>query len=106
MFRRLLRIGVLIALVGLPVGLAYGGWQYTRTKHIRQSLYDAFEPVAVTNCELKRFGDANDGGYLMCGNLLTEAEVAYSYGINGADNWGCQVSETLTVPVHQYDCFN
>jgi hypothetical protein len=106
MLRSVLRIGVLTALVGLTVGLGFGGWQYTRTKHIRQSLYDAFEPVAVTNCELKRFGDANDGGYLMCGNLLTGTEVAYSYGINGADNWGCQVSQTLTVPVHQYDCFN
>ena len=106
MFRSLLRIGGVIALVGLSIGLGCGGWQYTRTKHIRQSLYDAFEPVAVTNCEVKRFGDANDGGYLLCGNLLTEVEVAYSYGINGGDNWGCQVSKTLTVPVHQYDCFN
>ena len=59
MFRPLVRIGGLMALVGVIVGLGCGGWQYTRAKYIRQSLYDAFEPVAVTNCELKRFGDAN-----------------------------------------------
>jgi hypothetical protein len=106
MLRKLLRIGVLIALVGLIVGLGYGGWQYTRSKQIRQALYDAIEPVAVTNCELKRFGDANDGGYLLCGNFLSGTEVAYSYGINGTDNWGCEISKALAVPVHQYDCFN
>ncbi len=27
-------------------------------------------------------------------------------GINGADSWGCQVSQTLAVPVHQDHCFN
>jgi hypothetical protein len=106
MLRRLLRLARLIVLVGLAAGLGYAGWQYTRTKQIRQSLYEAIEPVAVANCELKRFGDANDGGYLLCGNLLTGAQVAYSYGINGTDNWGCQISEALKVPVHQYDCFN
>jgi hypothetical protein len=106
MFRRVRRIGALIVLVALTVGLGYAGRQYTRAKQIRQSLYIAFEPVAVTNCELKRFGDANDGGYLLCGNLLADAQVAYSYGINGTDNWGCQIANTLSVAVHQYDCFN
>lgn len=106
MFRRMLWVGVLIAVVVLVAGLGHAGWQYTQTKQIRQALYDAFEPVTVTNCELKRFGDAHDGGYLLCGNLLTEAQVAYSYGINGTDNWGCQISEILKVAVHQYDCFN
>ena len=106
MFRRLLRLAVLSVLVGLVAALGYAGWQYTRTKPIRQSLYAAIEPVTVTNCELKRFGDAHDGGYLLCGNLLTGAQVAYSYGINGTDNWGCQISESLKVAVHQYDCFN
>ena len=26
--------------------------------------------------------------------------------ISGYDGWGCEVSTTLRVPVHQYDCFN
>ena len=106
MFRRLWRLAVLMVLVVLAAELGYAVWQYTRTKQIRQSLYAAVEPVTVTNCDLKRFGDANDGGYLLCGNLLTEAQVAYSYGINATDNWGCQISKTLKVAVHQYDCFN
>lgn len=106
MFRRPLRLAVLIVLVALVTGLGYAVWQYTRTKQARQSLYAAIQPVAVTNCELKRFGDGNDGGYLYCGNLLAEAQVAYSYGINATDNWGCQVSKSLKVATHQYDCFN
>jgi len=93
-------------LVGLLIALGYASWQYTQTKQIRQSLYDAFAPVTVINCELERFGDDHDGGYLLCGNLLSEVTVAYSYGINGTDNWGCEVSEKLRVDVHQYDCFN
>jgi hypothetical protein len=48
----------------------------------------------------------NDCGYLLCANLLGEVKSAYSYGISGYDGWGCEVSRTLGVPVHQYDCFN
>lgn len=73
---------------------------------IRRALFDAVQPVRVTNCELARFGEAHDGGYLMCGNLLAGVAAGYSYGIDGFDGWGCQVSNTLKVPVHQYDCFN
>lgn len=100
------RILGLIVVAGLIVGIAYGGREYSRTRQIRQALYNAIEPVAVTNCDLTRFGDPHDGGYLLCGNLLSEAQVGYSYGINGTDNWGCQVSRTLNIGVHQYDCFN
>ena len=106
MIRRALRVSVKLFLVIALVTAIYGGWQYRQAKQTRQALFDAFEPVKVTNCELQRFGDAHDGGYLLCANLLPGAEVAYSYGINGADNWGCQVSKTLNIPVHQYDCFN
>jgi len=106
MLRRFLRITILVVLPVLIFGLGYAGVQYSRARQIRHALYDAFEPVAVTNCELKRFGDPNDGGYLLCGNLLGGAQVAYSYGINGTDNWGCQMATTLKVAVHQYDCFN
>ncbi len=73
---------------------------------IRQALFDAVQPVRVNNCELARFGEAHDGGYLMCRNLLADVKAGYSYGIDGYDGWGCQISNTLKVPVHQYDCFN
>lgn len=71
----------------------------------RQALFDLVQPVAISNCQLERFGEANDGGYLMCGNLLGEIESAYSYGISGYDKWGCDISTRHRVAVHQYDCF-
>jgi len=77
-----------------------------RVEHGRQHLYDAVQPVKLANCDFKRFGEANDGGYLLCANLLGSVKSAYSYGISGYDQWGCDVSRELSVPVHQYDCFN
>jgi len=72
----------------------------------RQELFDVLQPVALANCRLERFGEANDGGYLMCANLLGDVQSGYSYGISGYDQWGCDISSRLEVPVHQYDCFN
>jgi hypothetical protein len=71
----------------------------------RQELFDLVQPIAIGNCQLERFGEAHDGGYLMCGNLLSDVQSAYSYGIAGYDKWGCDVSTKHRVPVHQYDCF-
>lgn len=72
----------------------------------RRRLFAMLQPVAITNCRLERFGEAHDGGYLMCGNLLAGVEAGYSYGIGGYDKWGCDISDALNVVVHQYDCFN
>ena len=72
----------------------------------RRELFALLQPVALSNCQLERFGEANDGGYLMCGNLLSGIESAYSYGISGYDKWGCDISKKADVTVHQYDCFN
>ena len=72
----------------------------------RQALFDMLQPVALANCQLERFGESHDGGYLMCGNLLGAVQSGYSYGIGGKDKWGCDVSTKLNVTVHQYDCFN
>jgi hypothetical protein len=55
---------------------------------------------------LKRFGSANDGGYLMCENLIEPIDTAYSYGVGINDDWGCDVSQRYHVPVQQYDCFD
>ena len=46
----------------------------------RQALFDLVQPVALSNCQLERFGEKNDGGYLMCANLLREVQAGYSYG--------------------------
>jgi hypothetical protein len=75
------------------------------TRENRQVLWNEIRPVALKNCTLCRIGSANDGGYLMCENLITGIESAYSYGIATEDNWGCQVSLKVSVGIHQYDCF-
>ena len=69
-------------------------------------LYDELQPIRLSNCELERFGEPNDGGYLVCGNLLGAVEGAYSYGISGYDQWGCDISSRLHVTTHEYDCFD
>lgn len=77
-----------------------------REQQARDALFAELQPVKLANCELDRFGEKHDGGYLTCRNLLADVKSAYSYGISGYDGWGCQVSTELKVPVHQYDCFN
>lgn len=74
--------------------------------YMRQKLADEVQPVNVTNCRLARFGEANDGGYVVCENLLADVKTGYSYGISGFDGWGCDISKKLGVTVHQYDCFD
>jgi hypothetical protein len=69
-------------------------------------LFALVQPIKLANCELQRFGEANDGGYLMCANLLQNVQAGYSYGISGYDKWGCDVSTARRIAVHQYDCFN
>lgn len=72
----------------------------------QETLFAELQPIRLANCELERFGEKNDGGYLLCANLLGSVRSAYSYGISGYDGWGCQVSKRLNVAVHEYDCFN
>jgi hypothetical protein len=72
----------------------------------RRALFALLQPVALANCEFERFGEPNDGGYLLCGNLLSRVQSAYSYGISGYDKWGCDISTRLNLSVHQYDCFD
>src|SRR5678815_334434 len=75
-------------------------------RKLREALLAELQPVALKNCTLKRFGSANDGGYLMCENLIEPIDAAYSYGVGPNDDWGCEVSRRYHVPVHQYDCFD
>jgi hypothetical protein len=77
-----------------------------REGQLRQVLLKELQPITLSNCDLRRFGEANDGGYLLCGNLLGDVQSGYSYGISGYDGWGCDISRKLKVKVHQYDCFD
>jgi hypothetical protein len=78
----------------------------SREQHLRETLFGLLTPVALANCTLERFGEPNDGGYLVCANLLEDVGAGYSYGISGYDQWGCDVSRKRGVAVHQYDCFD
>src|SRR5262245_45084378 len=73
-------------------------------RRMRQTLLEELQPVALENCRLGRFGGPNDTGFLMCKNLLDEAEAVYSYGLIGNDDWACDVSQRYQMPVHQYNC--
>ncbi|HXT71478.1 MAG TPA: hypothetical protein VN700_17110 [Vicinamibacterales bacterium] len=108
---------LVVALISVAIGAAVGWWRWSaqnkpqpsvknEVRRIRAELEKELVPIALSNCEWIRVGSANDGGYAMCGNLLEGIETAYSYGIGGNDDWGCQISTTYKVPVHQYDCFN
>jgi hypothetical protein len=73
---------------------------------LREAILAELQPVGLKNCTLARFGSANDGGYLMCENLIEPLDAAYSYGIGPNADWDCDVSRRYHVPVHQYDCFD
>jgi hypothetical protein len=72
----------------------------------RATQFTELQPVELSDCRFERFGERNDGGYLMCGNLLGSVKAGYSYGIAGYDKWGCDIASKLNVRVHEYDCFD
>src|SRR5262249_24461299 len=75
-------------------------------RKLREAILAELHPVVLKNCTLKRFGSANDGGYLMCENLIEPLDAGYSYGVGTNDVWGCEVSRRYHVPVHEYDCLD
>jgi hypothetical protein len=92
-------------LVGLNLESLTDLARAARERYYRHRLYAALRPEPLANCSWARFGHPNDGGYLMCDNLLTGVSTAYSYGIEGRDEWGCAIAQKTGAPVHQYDCF-
>ena len=103
MNRVLLLVAILVAGCGRPEPPPDPVQQ--RAEHL-QALFEAIQPVKLANCEFERVGDKDDGGYVICKNLVNRAESLYWYGISATDNWGCTLSARLQKPVHQYDCFN
>jgi hypothetical protein len=89
-----------------PKPIVVSSEEAAEVERIRKELFAEIQPIALANCDLERFGETNDGGYLLCGNLLESVQAGYSYGISGYDGWGCQVSRDVNVKVHQYDCFD
>jgi hypothetical protein len=104
--RRVRWIALVVALVVVAALEAKDVYRYTALRDLRTTLFAAIRPVRLSNCVMKRFGAPHDGGYLLCENLTGQARSAYSYGIDGRDEWGCDVARSYHLPVHQYDCFN
>src|SRR5439155_15515848 len=105
--RRSIRIAfVIIALVAAAAVVIGDFVRRTAARKLREAILAELQPVALKNCTLKRFGSANDGGYLMCENLIEPLDTGYSYGVGPNDDWACEVSRRYHVPVHEYDCFD
>jgi hypothetical protein len=102
-----IRIALVVVAFAAAATVLVGARVHDATgRKLREAILAELEPVALKNCTLKRFGSANDGGYLMCENLIEPLDAAYSYGVGTNDDWGCEVSRRYHVPVHQYDCFD
>src|SRR5437016_13182513 len=97
---------VIIALAAAAAIVITGLARRAAGRKLRKAILAELQPVALKNCTLARFGSANDGGYLMCENLIEPLDAAYSYGIGPDADWDCDVSRRYRVPVHQYDCFD
>jgi len=104
--KRKTRLVVLVvgAIAAVALGLRAVG--PIREYRARAAILDAIQPVTLRNCTLARVGSANDGGYLMCPNLIENPGAAYSYGVGANDEWGCSISTRYRIPVHQYDCYD
>jgi len=107
MKRPWIRIAFVIIALAAATAIAVDDVVYrVPARRLRKAILAELQPVALKNCTFKRFGSANDGGYVMCENLIEPLDAAYSYGVGPNDDWGCEVSRRYHVPVHQYDCFD
>ena len=107
MKRTFIRIALVIILFTGAVIIVIGALvRHAAGRKLRQAILAELQPVTLKDCAFKRFGSANDGGYLMCENLIEPLDAAYSYGVGRNDDWGCEVSRRYHVPVQQYDCFD
>src|SRR5437870_11419690 len=107
MKRSSVRVTLLIIVLAAAAAVVIGDLvRQAAGRKLREAILAELRPVALKNCTLKRFGSANDGGYLMCENLIEPLDAAYSYGVGQNDDWGCEVSRRYHVQVHQYDCFD
>jgi hypothetical protein len=97
---------VLVALVAGAAVLIGDIVHGAAERKLREAILAELQPVGLKNCTLKRFGSANDGGYLMCENLIGPLDSAYSYGVGINDDWGCEMSRQYHVAVQEYDCFD
>jgi hypothetical protein len=105
--RRSIRFTLVVIAFAAAAAVAIGDIAHRATaRRLREAILAELQPVVLKNCTLKRFGSANDGGYLMCENLIEPLDAAYSYGVGPNDDWACELSRRYHIRVHQYDCFD
>jgi hypothetical protein len=105
--RSFIRITFAIIALAAATALMIGGLaRRAAGRKLREAILAELQPVVLKNCTFERFGSVNDGGYLMCRNLIEPLDAAYSYGVGTNDDWGCDVSRRYHVPVYEYDCFD
>ena len=97
---------MIIALAAATAVVIGGLARRAAGRKLRETILAELQPVVLKNCTFERFGSANDGGYLMCQNLIEPIDAAYSYGVGPNDDWGCEMSRRYHVPLYQYDCFD
>lgn len=54
-----------------------------------EELLRVLQPYNDTDCEYKRYGDANEGGYVACQNFFKYSDAFVNVGIEGRDKLGC-----------------
>ena len=96
---------MIIALAAASAVVIGGLARRAAGRKLREAILAELQPVALKNCTFERFGSANDGGYLMCENLIEPLDAAYSYGVGPNDDWGCDVSRRYHVPVYRVRLF-
>jgi len=70
-----------------------------------KGLFESFKICG--KCQtFERFGEAHDGGYLMCMDGLAKGSetAAYSLGVEKHDQWSEDVASKLGLTVNQFDC--
>src|SRR6266542_6028618 len=66
MKRPFIRITFVIIALAAAAAVVIGDLaRHAAGRKLREGILAELQPVALKNCTLKRFGNANDGGYLM-----------------------------------------
>src|SRR6266700_3858843 len=94
---------VVIALAAAAVVVIGDLVRQVAGRKLREAILAELQPVALKNCTFKRFGSADDGGYLMCENLIEPLDAAYSYGVGKNDDTGRHVIIKMDIEGAEWD---
>lgn len=74
---------------------------YANYKDHYKDIADLFVIKAAENVELQRYGEDNDGGYILA-NCFSEKSIAYSFGISDDVSWDAAMAKK-GFDVYMYD---